>query len=140
MLMKGLAVVLDGLGLVLMLTLVGEIGTEAIGLVGDSVFFIWFWMKGAQFTGKNSGKKMSTLLVNSIIESIPFINGVYPGFSVEAWRLTALMREEDEQDASRKIVPDQRAEAIRLQVEQRQMQTRAVSAANDNAAALEEAA
>jgi len=145
--MKGLALVLDALGLALMLTVVGEVATEAIGFVGDAAFLLWFWMKGANFMGRNSGKKLQTLLINSVAESIPFLNGVYPGFSIETWRLTALMREEDEHDANRKIASDPRAEAIRAQTDRRAAQSEALAAAeerytaaNDNDTELEQAA
>ncbi len=118
LLLKLTAVVLDGVGFLLMLTVIGEVGTEVIGLTGDALFFIWFWMLGAKFLTGQAGRKIVTLAGNALVEAVPFANGVYPGFSIAVWRLVKIMKEEDEEEArnaARKARQEDEARIRRVQ-------------------------
>ncbi len=142
-LLKSTAAVLDGVGFILMLFIVGEVGTEVIGLTGDILFFIWFWFLGVNYMGRNSSSKMITMIANSVAESIPFVNGLYPGFSVETWRLISLMKKEDEEDALKNAQKNAKIDEARLRQQNRSLEIRAQRmAANENEirSAAEEAA
>jgi hypothetical protein len=137
-LLKSSAATLDLVGFLLMLTVVGEAGTEVIGLTGDALYFIWFWFLGVNYMGGNSQSKIATALVNSIAESIPFVNGLYPGFSVQVWQLVKIMKKEDEENArktARKVESTTVREIDRLRRAQEIRAQQQLQAANDNAEA-----
>jgi hypothetical protein len=133
--LKSTAAALDIIGFILMLTVVGEIGTMIIGITGDILFLVWFWFLGVNYFGGNSQSKLLTFITNSVAESIPFVNGIYPGFSVQAWRLIAIMKKEDEEKARKNAAKDEKMDAA---MRRRQMQALAIRsrriAANANAA------
>lgn len=134
-LLKSTALVLDGIGFLLTLTVIGEIATEIIGLTGDVLFLTWFWMLGTKFFEGRASSKVMTFIVNAVAEAVPFVNGVYPGFSIGVWRLVKITKEEDEEKArknkaaqgaidARRVQELRRAEAIQA--------ARAARAANDD--------
>ncbi|MDB5195145.1 MAG: hypothetical protein JWO84_329 [Parcubacteria group bacterium] len=137
-LLKGSACVLYVIQLILMLTLVGEVGTEVIGLVGDILYIVWFWLLGVNYFGGNSHSKLMTLVTNSVLETVPFVNGIYPGFCVEVWRLVAIMKKEDEEKHALRQKKIDKAEAAQAQQRARAVAIRAQRiAANDAEAAAE---
>ena len=91
----GSALVLDGMGLFFMLTGIGEIVTELIGLAGSLLFFVWFAVLGARFFTGKVGQKVGILAASSLIEVIPFLNGLSPTFTIETVSLIATLRKED---------------------------------------------
>ncbi len=135
-LIKSTATTLDVLGFILMLTVIGEVGTEVIGLTGGILFFVWFWFLGVNYTGGKASSKMVTIIANSVAESIPFLNGIYPGFTIETWRLISIMKKEDEEEARKKAVKMEKINTQRTREYSRALQIRSQRmAANDNAAA-----
>jgi hypothetical protein len=133
-LLKSTAVLLDGLGLFLTPTVIGAAPVEFIGVMGGIGFLVWFWMLGANYLGGKTQSKILTVLGNTVMEAIPFVNGFYPGFSVEAWRLISIMRQEDEEKARTKALKDEKIDARRAQQQARALEIRsAQQAANDHA-------
>lgn len=141
-LIKSTAVLFDVIGFILMLTVIGEMGTMVIGVMGDVLFLLWFWMLGANYMGGKSSSKLVTVLVNFVAENIPFINGFYPGFSVAAWRLISIMKKEDEEEAKKKNAEVAKSEAVRVQEQNRSLEIRLkqIRANENEAAAAQEAA
>jgi hypothetical protein len=134
------AIVLDGIGFLLMITVVGEVGTEVIGLTGDLLYGIWFWILGVKFFGGNARSKLLTIVANGVMEVVPFVNGVYPGFTVAVWRIVSIVKKEDEEKAER-TARRSALEAEDRQVRiQRVLAARAARAANQNTQQAEEIA
>ena len=100
--LMGGAVALDFLGFLFMLTGVGEVVTEIIGVLGSVGFFILFFFLGAGFFSKKKMQKVGVAVTGSIIEMIPFLNGLSPTFTIETFVLIYLMRKEDKEDAQKK--------------------------------------
>ena len=119
-LLKSTALTLDGIGFLLMLTVVGEVATEVIGLTGDALFIVWFWILGTKFFEGRASSKIMTLMANAVLETIPFINGIYPGFSIAVWRLVRITKTEDEEKAAKQRVVAEN----QLQVQQRRLAAR----------------
>jgi hypothetical protein len=144
-LLVGGAVALDFIGFLLMLTGVGEIVTEIIGFIGSLGFWIIFFFLGANFFGKGTGTKVGIAVVGSIIEMIPFINGLSPTFTIETVSLIYVMRAEDKKKAEDKAKASAGKENERLSYQQayqyaRNQKVLQQEAANDNEAELKEAA
>lgn len=141
------AIILDGAGFILMLTVLGETGTEVIGIAGEILFLVWFWFLGADYLSGNAQSKLLTLLGNGVVEAVPFVNGVYPGFTVQAWRLISIMKKEDEEKAKRAARKRDVMQTRLLRQQQRVLQIRArqiqaaqaTQAANDEEALAEAA-
>lgn len=135
-LLKASALTLDGVGFLLMLTVIGEAATEIIGLTGDALFLLWFWMLGVKFLGGRANSKIMTFLVNAVIEVVPFVNGIYPGFSIAVWRMVRITKDEDEEKAknvaSTKLAKDAQQARLRAQAEAVQAKQQA-QIANDAA-------
>ncbi len=131
-LLKSSAVTLDGIGFLLMLTVIGGVATEIIGLSGDVLFLVWFWMLGIKFFEGRAGSKVMTFIANAVVEAIPFVNGIYPGFSIAVWRLVRITKDEDEKKAKK----NQRAERSRVDLRRRRLDARARAHATQEARAL----
>lgn len=137
LLIKSAAATLDVIGFLLMLTVVGEIATVIIGITGGALFFIWFWFLGVNYFGQNATSKVGMTIINFILESAPFINAVYPGFSVQAWRLISIMKKEDEEKAKKRNQRAAAGEAEQYFARKQRVeaaQAQQIQAANDNAA------
>jgi hypothetical protein len=134
-LLKATAAVLDIVGFLFMLLIVGEVGTEVIGMVGNILLFVWFFMLGVSFTSGNAQSKLVTMGVNALLEIVPFVNGLYPGFSVAVWRIVAIVKKEDEEKARAQAAAQESADQKRMQEVQRAQAIRAqrlAQAANDD--------
>ena len=94
------AVFLDGIGFLLMLTGLGEIVTELIGICGSILFFVWFLFLGVSFMSGKATQKLGVIGVGTLIEVIPFINGISPTFTIETVSLIAISRKEDKEKAT----------------------------------------
>jgi hypothetical protein len=116
-LLKAAALVLDAIEFLLTLTVIGAVASEVIGITGTILFFIWFHFLGVKYFDGRGGNKLMTMMVNSVIEAIPFVNGFYPGFSIAAWRIVAITKKEDEERAEKKgrLAAMEEAEALRQQ-------------------------
>lgn len=118
-----IALCLDGGGLVLTCTGIGAVVTEGLGIAGNAGYLFWFYKKGARFTGSGSASKAQVLFFNSVVEVIPFLNGFYPGFTIEVNRLIEIMCKEDEEKAAKKRAEEE-AQQLRYLREVRQAQIR----------------
>ena len=124
----------------LMLTIVGEVGTWVLGVIGDIVFGIWFFFLGANFLGgKQSAKAGKVFILNSLAELVPFLDGVYPAFIVEVWQILAIMKKEDEEKAAERAKKEG-ASVVQAQTQARAAQLHAMQVAQENQRAIEVAA
>lgn len=144
-LLVGGAVALDFIGFLLMLTGVGEIVTEIIGIIGSIGFWIIFFFLGANFFGKGTGTKVGIAVVGSIIEMIPFINGISPTFTIETVSLIYVMRAEDKKKAEDKAKASAVEEKEKLSYQQaygvaRDKKILQQEAANDNETKIQQQA
>jgi hypothetical protein len=94
------AVVLDAVGFLLMLTGLGEIVTEFIGICGSVIFFLWFLFLGTGFMSGKASSKLGVMGAGALIEAIPFLNGVSPTFVIETVSLILITRKEDREKAA----------------------------------------
>lgn len=136
----GGAVTLDFIGFFLMLTGIGEIVTEILGVLGSIGFFILFFFLGAGFTQKKSLQKLSIGAVGSIIEIIPFLNGLSPTFTLETAGLIYLMRKEDKEKALENSAKTAQAAGVQMSAQQASQAVRTRRAGNDNKTKEQEAA
>ncbi len=72
-LMVGTALIYDGMGLLLNLTVVGSIITPVINVLAFCTFYLWFKLKGVKF---NKLSNVSVMGGTSIIEFVPFLNAL----------------------------------------------------------------
>ncbi|MBA3789482.1 hypothetical protein H0X32_03810 [Patescibacteria group bacterium] len=150
-LLIGTSILFWGVQFLISLTVVGEIGSEFIGIVGDGIFFLWLFLLRVNYFGKNSGKKVGLVIGATIIELIPFINDI-PADVIEVIFLILITRKEDREIAEEKAAAAaQTAEIEQFQqiqymqyMQQRaqiqQQQEEEIIAANDNAARAVQAA
>lgn len=133
------AVFFDGIGFLLMLTGLGEIVTELIGICGSILFFVWFLFLGVNFMSGKSTAKLGVMGAGTLIELIPFINGISPTFTIETVGLIAITRKEDREKAEKKKSEQTKQSALQQQsanrtrnyfAQRRQIQQRS---ANDDA-------
>lgn len=132
------AVVFDAVGFLLMLTGLGEIVTEFIGICGSVIFFIWFLLLGVGFMSGKASSKLGIMGAGALIEAIPFLNGFSPTFVIETVSLILITRSEDREKAeaeqqkkSKEISSRQNAEQRNAQFIMRRNQM-AQEAANDD--------
>lgn len=98
----GLAVVMDLGGFLLMLTGIGEIATEILGITGSIIFFLWYLFHGVSYTTGNVGRKLGIMGACSLVEWIPFVNGIMPSFTIETISMYITVRREDREQAAKK--------------------------------------
>lgn len=95
------AAIFDAVGFLLMLTGIGAIATEIIGIVGSIFFFFLFlFLRVSFFSGKASAK-LGIIGAGSVVEIIPFVNGISPTFTIETTALIHLTRKEDREKAKK---------------------------------------
>lgn len=136
----GGAVVLDFIGFLLMLTGVGEIVTEILGVLGSIGFFILFFFLGAGFMQKKSLQKVGVGVVGSVIEMIPFLNGISPTFTGETASLIYIMRKEDKEQSLEKSKAVAQKSGGLMTAQEASEAVRARQAGNNNEGAQEQKA
>ena len=91
----------DAIGFLLMLTGIGEIMTEIIGITGSILFFFWFLFLRVSFMSGKATAKLGVMGAGSIVEIIPFVNGISPTFTIETVSLIYITRKEDKEKAEK---------------------------------------
>lgn len=131
------AVFFDAIGFLLMLTGIGEIVTEIMGITGAIMFFIWFMFLGVNYLSGRSSQKLGVMGVSSLVEAIPFLNGISPTFTIGVLVLIRITRKEDREKAEKRAKEVQIKLSQANAMQQRQMQQfmiqrAALEAANDH--------
>ena len=107
----------DALGFLLMLTGLGEIMTEIIGITGSILFFFWFVLLRVGFMSGKATTKLGIMGAGTIIEAIPFINGISPTFTIETVSLILVSRKEDrEKHEQEKLLAVQAQQVERMKL------------------------
>lgn len=134
------AFALDALGLVFMLTGIGAIVTQILGVLGSIGFFILFFFLGAGFFQKKAIQKFGIAAIGSITEMIPFVNGISPTFTIETIALIHIMRKEDREKAIEEGKKVAQTAGVQMSAQQASQAVRARRVGNDNEMAQEQEA
>lgn len=137
------AVFFDAIGFLLMLTGIGEIMTEIIGFCASILFFIWFlFLRVSYFSGRATAK-LGIMGAGSLIEMIPFVNGIAPMFTVETATLIHITRKEDREKAEKEnakrvttatsVLQQTEQQKAQYLVQYQQMQQQVLESQQDNA-------
>jgi hypothetical protein len=128
--MRVLAGTLDLVGFLATCTGIGAILAEILGFVGNTIFFFWFRRKKMNYLTGGPKSKSWLLVMGPIIEIFPFLNGFYPGFTIQVNHLVASACKEDEEkgakvQAEQQMQQIQQARAMRsTQIREMQLQAR----------------
>lgn len=121
--------VLDGIGFLLTLTLVGSIVAAFIGAVAAFVLWLTFALHGVKYTGAAGMRRLAVMLVTAVGEIIPIV-GALPLTTVGAAIIIVQTRAEDKVESAKKA-KEQEALARQRMAQMKAMQ-QAQAAANDN--------
>lgn len=95
------ALFLDVLGFLLILTVIGSFVTEILGITGSIFFFVVFLFMGVNYLSGKSTQKIAVTAAGAVIEMFPFLNGL-PSFTVQVSSIIYITRKEDREKAEKK--------------------------------------
>ncbi len=126
------ALIIDGLGFLLALTVVGSIIGTFMGVLAGIILWITFMLHGVKYSGTAGLKKIAATFGTMVAEMIPMINAL-PMVTVGAVIVVVQSRGEDREEAKKK--EDERKKQLKLQrIQMARQRALARRAANDNAA------
>lgn len=123
-----LTLTIDGLQILLTITVVGSIASLVLGLIMGFVLWLIFILHGVKYSGVGALKKVGASFGSMIVEMIPFIDAL-PITTVGAVIVILQTRKEDKEAREKALEEAQKAK--QAQAARMQEQVR-LQAANDN--------
>ncbi|MEK7100866.1 MAG: hypothetical protein AAB921_02090 [Patescibacteria group bacterium] len=131
-LILAVTLIIDGLGFLLALTVVGSIIGIFMGVLAGIILWVIFMAHGVKYSGTAGLKKIAATFGTMVLEMIPMINAL-PMVTVGAVIVVLQSRTEDREEAKKKEA--ERKKQLKLQrIQVARQRALAKRAANDNAA------
>lgn len=88
-------------GFLLMLTGIGEIATWILDIIGEIIYVLWYALLGVSYFSGKSTQKLGIVGVSSLVNMIPFLDGVVPTFILQTAAMIHVTRKEDRERATK---------------------------------------
>ncbi|HEY4517925.1 MAG TPA: hypothetical protein VJI74_03510 [Candidatus Paceibacterota bacterium] len=102
--MLGVAIMIDGIQLILDLLIIGAVFTIPLDVIAWCLFFVWFLLCGVNFWNRG-GRNAFAFFGVSAFEIIPFLNAL-PGWTL-AVGLTIFFTRQEDAAYNKRIAPAQ---------------------------------